>query len=203
MIKEEFVNAVNSYAAIPGNETILWEEIETRYAEKSRHYHTMAHIENLILELIPVKASFSQWHVVVFAVAYHDIIYKPSRTNNEEKSAEFAAERLKSIDVPSELIARCRDFIIATKRHDPVDNEIDLFTDADLSILGSDSNMYQSYAKQVRKEYSVYPDLLYKAGRKKMLLHFLGMPHIYKSPLFRDKYEATARWNLKNELDSL
>ena len=65
MIKEEFVNAVNSYAAIPGNETILWEEIETRYAEKSRHYHTMAHIENLILELIPVKASFSQWHVSV------------------------------------------------------------------------------------------------------------------------------------------
>jgi predicted metal-dependent HD superfamily phosphohydrolase len=92
---------------------------------------------------------------------------------------------------------------MATKRHEPSDDEIDLFTDADLSILGSSPDVYQLYSQQVRQEYSIYPDLLYKAGRKKMLLHFLEMEHIYKTSFFRNKYETTARRNLENELGGL
>lgn len=203
MIKDEFLKTVSSYTATPGEKDILWKEIETRYAEKSRHYHTLTHIESLMLELIPVKGSFTSWPVVVFATVYHDIIYKASKSNNEEKSADFAEERLRCIAVPPELIDRCRDFIIATKRHEPFDSEIDLFTDADLSILGSDSTTYQSYTRQIRKEYSIYPDVLYKPGRKKVLLHFLDMPFIYKTEFFRDKYEDKARRNLEEELDEV
>jgi predicted metal-dependent HD superfamily phosphohydrolase len=203
MIKEEFLDAVNSHTSTRDNTYVLWQEVETHYAEKWRHYHTMAHLEHLIKELIPMKPSFANWNVVAFAVVYHDIIYKVSKTNNEEKSAALAAERLRSIAVPPQLIRRCKDFILATKWHEPVDAEVDLFTDADLSILGSDVDAYQQYTKQVRKEYSIYPDLLYRPGRKKVLLHFLEMPHIYKSSFFREMYEAAARRNLKKEFDSL
>ena len=203
MIKEEFFNAVSAYCATPDNASQLWQEVEAQYAERSRHYHTMAHIENLTKDLLSVRVSFKNWYVVVFAAVYHDIIYKATKTNNEEKSADLAAQRLKGISVPSELIMRCRDFIMATKQHEPVDDEIDLFTDADLSILGSASDSYQLYTEQVRREYSIYPDLLYKPGRKKVLLHFLEMPHIYKSTFFRDKYEAGARRNIKDELERL
>ncbi len=203
MIKEEFFNAVNAYSSTPDNASKLWQEVEAQYAERSRHYHTMAHIENVANDLLSVKVSFKNWHVVVFAVVYHDIIYKTTKTNNEEKSADLAAQRLKRIGFPSELIMRCRDFIMATKRHEPVDDEIDLFTDADLSILGSTADSYRLYTEQVRREYSIYPDLLYKPGRKRVLLHFLGMQHIYKTALFRDKYEVAARRNLENELRGL
>ena len=203
MIKEEFLDAVNSYSSTPDNANVLWQEVETKYAEKSRHYHTLDHLESLIKELLPVKATFSNWSVVVFAAVYHDIIYKATKTNNEERSAALAVQRLKAIAAPPELIRRCREFIVATKRHEPADNEIDHFTDADLSILGSSPDTYQSYTKQIRKEYSIYPDLFYKPGRKKVLLHFLGMPHIYKSTFFRDKYETAARRNLNDELKGL
>ena len=201
MIEDEFINVVGRYNSDAGETTKLWREIQSSYSEASRHYHTLEHIENLLNELLPVRTAFTEWPVVVFAIVYHDIIYKASKNNNEEKSAELAVKRLKSISVPIELIGRCNDFILATKRHEPVDEEIDLFTDADLSILGSEPHVYHSYTTQVRSEYSIYPDLLYKPGRRKVLQHFLGMEKIYKSEYFRDKYEVAARRNLTWELN--
>jgi predicted metal-dependent HD superfamily phosphohydrolase len=203
MIKEEFLNAISAFNSTASDASKLWQEIAKQYGDASRHYHTLTHLENLINELLPLKSSFRNWQVVVFAIAYHDIIYKASKNNNEEKSAELAGKSLTDVGVPAELVTRCKNFIIATKRHEPVDGEIDLFTDADLSILGSAPDAYLLYTKQIRKEYFIYPDLLYKSGRKKVLLHFLGMVHIFKSKFFRDKYEVAARRNLNNELACL
>jgi predicted metal-dependent HD superfamily phosphohydrolase len=203
MIRNEFFNAVNSYALSPDTTSKLWQEIERQYSEPSRHYHTMVHLQNLISELLPVQSRFKNWNVVVFAVVYHDVIYKASKSNNEEKSADLAVERLSRFAVPEESIVRCKEFILATKKHQQVDDEIDLFTDADLSILGSSTESYRMYTNQIRKEYSIYPDLLYKPGRKKVLLHFLGMQNIFKSEFFRYKYESSARRNLENELGYL
>ncbi|HMG92077.1 MAG TPA: hypothetical protein VK589_18600 [Chryseolinea sp.] len=200
MIRDEFFDAVNNYSSTGDNTLKLWKEIEEQYSHASRHYHNMLHLENLISELLPVRARFTNWNVVVFAVVYHDIVYKASKSNNEEKSAELAAKRLHGIVVPEEALARCREFILATKRHEQVDDEIDLFTDADLSILGSSSADYRIYANQIRKEYSIYPDFLYNPGRKKVLLHFLEMQTIFKTSFFMDKYESSARRNLENEL---
>ena len=143
MIKEEFFNAVIAYTSTPDNASKLWQEVVAQFAERSRHYHTMVHIENLTKDLVSVKVSFKNWYIVVFAVVYHDIIYKATKTNNEEKSADLAAQRLEGIGVPAELIVRCQAFIMATKRHEAVDHEIDLFTDADLSILGSATDSYR------------------------------------------------------------
>ncbi|HEX6889598.1 MAG TPA: hypothetical protein VF141_02860 [Chryseolinea sp.] len=203
MIRAEFFHAVSNYNSAEDNTSKLWKEIDDQYSDPSRHYHNLLHLESLLLELIPVKARFSNWNVVVFAVVYHDIVYKPTKSNNEEKSAGLAFKRLNGIGVPTEAVARCREFIFATKRHEQVDDEIDLFTDADLSILGKSPDDYRIYTDQVRKEYSIYPDFLYNPGRKKVLLHFLGMRTIYKTSLFREKYEASARQNLQAELTTL
>ena len=200
MIRNEFFNAVNTYGSSPDTTSKLWQEIERQYSDPSRHYHTLLHLQNLISELQPVHSTFKTWNVVVFAVVYHDIVYKASKSNNEEKSAELAVKRLGEIAVPEDSVDRCKKFILATKRHQQMDDEIDLFTDADLAILGSGPDSYRIYTNQIRKEYFIYPDLLYKPGRKKVLLHFLGMQTIYKTSFFREKYEEQARRNLENEL---
>jgi predicted metal-dependent HD superfamily phosphohydrolase len=202
MIRDQFFKSALSYHSTEANASILWNEIEKQYSQRGRHYHTIVHLENLTNELLPVQNHFKEWNITVFAIVYHDIVYKASKNNNEEKSAELAVKRLTSLSVPKESIDRCEKFILATKRHEPIDKETDLFTDADLSILGSNPDSYKLYTQQVRKEYSIYPDLLYKPGRKKVLLHFLEMKEIYKSEYFRDRYEIGARRNLKWELDS-
>jgi predicted metal-dependent HD superfamily phosphohydrolase len=128
------------------------------------------------------------------------VVYNVLKNNNEAKSASFAEKRLQSILFPVEQIEQCKKLILATQKHEPGNVEVNLFTDADLCVLGAEPEVYKLYTTQVRKEYGLYPDLVYNPGRKKVLQHFLAMPRIFKTDFFFEKYENAARRNLKWEL---
>lgn len=204
MLKQAFIQIVQQYTGndqLPGK---LWAEIEQKYSGKKRHYHTLAHLENLFTQLFACKDVIEDWDIIIFSLCYHDIVYNVLKHDNEEKSAVFAEARLKSIGVPSSKIENCTAQIIATKTHTiSADPDTNLFTDADLSILGEPWTAYKTYCTQVRKEYVVYPDMLYKPGRKKVLQHFLQMERIYKTEYFFNKFEREARENLLTEIEEL
>lgn len=204
MIRGLFFDTITSYSSDVRENNKLWLEIEKRYSESGRHYHTLVHLDNLSRELIPFRNKFSNWHTIVFSIVYHDIVYNPLKSNNEEKSADFAVARLSRSSFPPTETERCKRIILATRAHQAdADHDVNLFTDADLSVLGSETTDYFNYAAQIRKEYSVYPDFLYWPGRKKVLKHFLDMPSIFKTGEFRDRYEKKARLNLQSEFDSI
>lgn len=202
-IKIEFLSSLDSLSVDRKISNTLWTEIESFYSKGGRHYHTLHHLDSLLLHLKPLKSNFVNWNTIVFAIVYHDAVYNTLKNNNEEKSADLAAKRLSAINFPSNEIAICSQLILATKKHQPSDRQTDLFTDADLSILGADSATYQLYTKQIRNEYSIYPDLMYNPGRKKVLRHFLEMTRIFKTKEFFEKYDQRARLNLENELKNL
>lgn len=182
----------------------LWLNIEKRYSEKHRHYHTLQHIEHLFFLLEKNKNLVADWETLVISIFYHDAVYNARKSDNEEQSAVFMQQAMSKIIFPKEKIEKSYRQIIATKKHEMTgDNDTDLFTDADLAILGSDWNNYQAYAKNIRKEYLIYPDFMYNMGRKKVLKHFLQMENIYKTPLFQAKLEDMARVNLEKELHQL
>jgi predicted metal-dependent HD superfamily phosphohydrolase len=182
----------------------LWAEIEKQHSRYARYYHNLSHLENMLSELMQVHAKINDWDTVLFALFYHDIIYKPTSDNNEERSAELATARLHEINFPKEQIKKCKAMILATKTHlQSPDGDTNYFIDADLSILGQSWENYSAYANNVRKEYSIYPDLIYKPGRRKAVRHFLKMDRIFKTDFFFDKFEEKARENLSRELNML
>lgn len=203
MIKQEFLGSLSKYTSDSERQLAMWSEIQKNYSDSNRHYHNLTHLNSILKELKIHQDKFSHWDAIVFAIVYHDFIYDASNSNNEEQSAAIALQRLNQIGVPEHVISLCKHLILATKNHESSDMETDLFTDADLSILGSDANAYQTYTRQIRLEYSIFPDSIYNAGRKKVLVHFLKMSNIYKSKEFSDKYELAARANLQAELDAL
>ncbi len=204
MLKENFIQLISGYAADERLIKQLWDEIDENYSHKKRHYHTLQHLENLLLQLHEVKDQIKHWNTVLFSLYYHDIIYNALKRNNEEKSAEFAQSRMQLINVPRPIIKDCVLQILATKKHEITDDEeINFFTDADLSILGQPWNIYEEYYKNVRKEYSLFPDLIYIPGRKKVIQHFLQMERIFKTDFFFNKFELQAKENLQKELDQL
>ena len=79
------------------------------------------------------------------------------------------------------------------------DSDTNYFTDADLSILGSNGKAYGEYSKNIRREYWLYPDIIYNAGRRKVIEHFLAMTKIFKTTHFQ-QLEKQARINLQEEL---
>jgi predicted metal-dependent HD superfamily phosphohydrolase len=179
----------------------LWQELEQNYTHKNRHYHTLRHIECVFEALKAHQKEIQDWESMVFAVFYHDAVYHVFKKDNEEKSAELAEKRLRSLHFPEPRIGLCKKHILATKKHTTSPNsDTNLLTDADLSILGADWVVYSEYTQQIRREYAVYPDPLYRPGRKKVLLHFLEMESIFKTAAFREKLEGKARENILNEI---
>ncbi len=204
MLKETFIELLTNYADNDGLTNELWKEIYKHYSEKKRHYHTLQHLDSLLTQLTAVKDEIQNWDTILFTLYYHDIIYNATKSNNEEKSAELAEKRLKQISVSNDKIELCKRQILATKSHiKSIDSDTNYFTDVDLSILGKDWKTYSSYYKNVRKEYSIYPDFIYNAGRKKVLNHFLTMDRIFKTDIFYSKFEIQAKQNLQKELELL
>ncbi|AWH86119.1 hypothetical protein HYN59_13810 [Flavobacterium album] len=204
MLKTIFLQLAGSYTSNTPLAEMLWAEIQKKYSGKGRYYHNLSHLENLYTQLETCKSGIQDWDTLLFSMFYHDIIYKATAKDNEEKSAEAAVKALKAIGYSADKTDLCHSQIMATKSHTVSDdNDTNLFTDADLSIVGSNWEDYAAYYKNVRKEYSIYPDFMYNPGRKKVLQHFLDMEHIFKTEFFRDNYEAKARENLKREIELL
>ena len=179
----------------------LWSEVEKHYTSKGRYYHTLLHLQNMYTQLLAVKEQIVDWDTLLFSLIYHDIIYRTTRKDNEERSAVLAEKRLVQISYPQEKTRLCVQQILATKSHTfSIDSDANYFTDADLSILGADWPEYEQYTKAIRKEYSIYPDLLYKTGRSKVLQHFSAMQRIYKTEYFYYLYEVKAKENINKEL---
>ncbi len=204
MLKETFIELVTNYTGNHNLVNELWSEIERSYSDKKRHYHTLQHLETLLMELKEVKTEIQKWNAVLFSLYYHDIVYNTRTSDNEEKSAEHAEKKMQQMSVSKEIIEQCKNQILATKSHiKSADSDTNYFTDADLSILGQPWEIYSLYYKNIRKEYATYPDLLYNPGRKKVLVHFLAMESIFKTSHFYKKFEIQAKKNLQMELDLL
>ena len=80
----------------------------TKYSEPKRQYHTIDHLQAIISDLTEVKEKVTDWDTILFAVFYHDIIYKASSSTNEAESAKLAMQRLSEIGYPADKLAKMR-----------------------------------------------------------------------------------------------
>lgn len=181
---------------------IRWSELQKTYSHKSRHYHNLTHLEEMIYCFEKYKTELQFPDEVLYAIFYHDYVYNSSRKDNELKSAEFAVRILPETAIIDKDVVF--DLIMATKNHEPKNTEDEKWLiDFDLKILSKDWEAYKTYFKQIRKEYSIYPDFLYNPGRKKALEHFLEHEYIYQTEVFRNLYEQQARQNIQKEINLL
>lgn len=208
MLKKAFLAQVVQCGATSTVAETLWLEIETAYTEPDRFFHDLTHLEHMHRELLAVQTHCKDWETLLFSNVYHDVVYNVEQNtvmnDNEERSAAFAERHLRSIGVPTERIERCKQQILATQKHSATsDPDTNLLTDADLSILGQSWSQYAAYYKNIRKEFSAYPDAIYNAGRRKVLEYFLHMTPLFKTPHFHALYEKKAKENMRKELLNL
>ncbi len=183
----------------------LFAEIVKRHSERHRHYHGSSHLKALFTVLDPVWKDISEPVRIELAIWYHDIIYKPLRNDNEEKSAALAASRLSGAGVDPGLAARLARLIQATAHHTDggADHDDALFLDADFSILGAPADVYDRYAEAIRKEYRWVPRPMYDSGRAKFLAHALEQDRTFHTDHFETIFGAQARKNMARELASI
>lgn len=186
----------------------LWEEIVYRYSGHNRHYHNLNHIAHLFTWCDKFISKITNPAVVGFAILYHDVVYDTYSQDNEEQSAAFAENHLKQLNVNAALINNVKIFIKATKDHVApeafsLQNDLALFLDFDMAILGVDEEMYKLYSEKIRQEYSKYTDPVYKEGRKLALQKVLDSEKIFATNDFREVMEEKARENINREVSLL
>jgi len=200
-LETSWIELANKYSANAAFMAKCWNEIKTAYTAPGRHYHNLNHLDYMMKKADEYQEEIQDLHTLKLSIFYHNIVYVTNRSDNEERSSEIARDRLEKLTVPEAKIARCEFQILATKSHKKTgDNDTNYLLDFDLAYLGESPSLYREYSENIRKEYSQYPDALFKQGRKKALEHFLKMVRIYKTEEFYKKYEKQARENLRSEL---
>ncbi|WP_052732288.1 HD domain-containing protein [Hymenobacter terrenus] len=180
----------------------VFQQLAAAYGAPERHYHTLQHLANLLhrLDAAPLHDAV----VVQLAVWFHDVVYSALRSDNEARSAGQAQEFLRETSLEPARRQRVAFLIERTADHTlpqpPDDTDLLWFLDADLSILGAPEAAYWEYARQVRQEYRLVPDLLYRPGRRKVLAKMLAAPVLFQTPEMRAELDAAARRNLTAEI---
>ncbi|WP_119792236.1 HD domain-containing protein [Flavobacterium anhuiense] len=179
-----------------------WLDLEKAYSKKSRYYHNLTHLKEMVDSFEIYKDKLQKPDEILFSIFYHDFIYSASKKDNELKSAEYALSILSENSILNKQLVF--DAICATQQHQQnAIEDINWLIDFDLKILAKDWEDYQIYFDQIRKEYRIYPDFLYKPGRAKALKHFLENNFIFQTNEFRNLYEEKARINIEKEISLL
>ncbi|HEY8461996.1 MAG TPA: hypothetical protein VIM99_16525 [Blastocatellia bacterium] len=204
-LRAQWIGLASRFAAGAPLIESLFDAIVERYSESGRAYHNLSHIQSLLALSESLLEKIQNRDALYFAIWFHDVIYDTRRSDNEEKSAEFATEALTRLGVPKPARAVAQEMILATKRHGGEDLSWDTkaFLDLDVSILGAPEDIYREYSRAIRKEYSWVPDVLYREGRTKVLNDFLRRDRIYQTEEIGATYEARARRNIAEEIRAL
>ncbi len=182
----------------------IFTRIAAAYDEPVRAYHTAEHILDCLRLLDASRALAERADEVEAAIWFHDLVYAADRTDNEERSADLARASLREAGVASEAVDRIGALVLAT-RHGTIPHEPDaaLLCDIDLSILGRSPEAFDRFERQIRQEYAMVPEPLYRRGRSAILQGFLDRASIFQTAWFRQRYEDSARANLKRVLATL
>lgn len=168
------------------------ERLVTAYSEPQRAYHTLQHLDECLRTFDDAKASglMAKPDLIEMALWFHDAVYDPKGSENEELSAQMSLEAGGSSEV-----AR---LILLTRSHTPGEGADDAWIiDIDLAIFAQPVERVLEYERQIREEYAWVPQAVYAEKRAEILRGFLEREHLYLTAWFRERFEARARENLQ------
>ena len=180
-------------------------DLVVRWSEPHRHYHTLDHLAQ-VLSIVDAHAALAADAAAVrLAAWFHDAVYDPRATDNEERSAALAESTLAATGLPAARIAEVARLVRLTAGHAVADGDRNgaLLADADLAILAAPPDVYDRYAAAVRREYAHVPDDAFRAGRAAVLRHLLDLPELYRIVPARTEWTERAVANLRRELAEL
>ncbi|MFF6997469.1 hypothetical protein ACFY93_21265 [Streptomyces sp. NPDC008313] len=181
------------------------ENLLKRWSEAQRRYHTVDHLV-AVLDHVDTLAEYADdADLVRLAAWFHDAVYLPDRSENEERSARLAERALTEAGVAEAGVAEVARLVRLTVGHDPADDDRNgqVLCDADLAVLASAPETYAAYTDAVRVEYAFVPDEDFRVGRADVLRQLLALPRLFRTPYGRREWEDTARANLEAELARL
>ncbi len=170
-------------------------DLSRRYCEPHRRYHGLEHPAHMLW----IGRNQALTDEQIAAVWFHDAIYEPRATDNEERSATLATTQLAALGWPSRSIELVERMVLDTKRHLPTIDESRAVVDLDLEPLSETWEIFQRNAIHLRVEFLHLGDEAFHEGRRRFLEAMLARERIYSTP-WGARLEVRARRNLERAL---
>ena len=179
------------------------QDLLARYEEPHRRYHDRRHLAEVLAALRELTAGRLPVELVC-AAWLHDAVHD-GRHDDEERSAALAARVLGDLDVAAPVVDEVVRLVHMTVDHDPAPGDVAgaLLSDADLAVLGADTERYARYAEDVRREYAHVDDETFRSGRTDVLRSLLDRPLLYRTQEGHRRWEVAARRNVQHEITRL
>ena len=177
--------------------------LDAAYGEPHRAYHTGTHIHEVLhwYDTVFDEVGWRDPVDVYVAVVFHDVVYDPTRHDNEARSAALARQLVGASDDATRLIE-------LTAQHGQLDgtgldHDAAHFLDCDTAILGASAAVFDDYDAAIAVEYKHVPPDAYRKGRRAFLESMLVKPRIYFTDLFHARLDSHARDNLARAIAKL
>jgi len=190
----------------------VFSDLERRYGDPDRLYHTLAHVADCLAELDAAPGLCDRPDAVELALWFHDAVYDPRAEDNEVRSAALLRGAAPRLVIDAGLAALAAALVMATAHlagaadaapAGPAPHDAAAIRDIDLAIFGAPRDRFDAYEAAVRREYAFLPESDWRRGRSRVLGMFLDLPRIYVTDTFHDRLEARARRNLAGALSRL
>jgi predicted metal-dependent HD superfamily phosphohydrolase len=201
VVPPRLISLLSGWDANPETVEAVAADVVARYRQPHRRYHNLEHID----EMLAVTDRLGASHEVECAVWFHDAIYDPATSDNEERSAHYAHGVLESLSAPADFVNEVARLVLSTIEHapEPDDSSATVLADADLAILGASPARYERYVRDVRAEYGHLTDEVWREGRAAVVRAFLDRRRLFYDDALHAELDARARDNLRAELVAL
>lgn len=176
----------------------LSRDLHIEYSKDFRACHNMDWLTGHLGEFTSVYGEFENPKQSVMAILFGSYVFDPRREDNEERSADYVRNVCKNLGMSAQFAHNVTSMILSTKHnsYNIIDNDTDLVTDIDISVLGSSPEKFGEYRKNLRKEYSWMYDDTFTKAETLFFEKFSHRAHIYSSDVFRKKLEKQAKENV-------
>ena len=175
--------------------------------DTNRVYHTPVHVISMFewAEKHDIELTKAQQ----LAIWFHDAIYVPLRKDCELRSSLFmkalvGEAKTKDGIVDHVPVAQC---IILSTRYHMMDVELlecqKLVMDLDLSHFAREEDVFLFTGQLVKEEFVPFVgEEEYEKGRRDFFNRLLSRESIFRTDLFKEKFEAKARENIEKFINS-
>jgi predicted metal-dependent HD superfamily phosphohydrolase len=175
----------------------IHQQLIDSYNEPHRVYHTLNHIEHCLAHFDKINHDLESPDAVELSIWFHDAIYKPGATDNEQLSADLFME-ISQGQLDDSLRKTVYQHIMATL-HDGrtiESNDTKFMVDIDLSSFALPWAEFSRDSNNLRVEMKSLSDEDYYRKQSRFQKNLMNQPRFFKSDYFYEKYEDQARQNL-------
>ena len=177
----------------------------SRWREPQRRYHTVDHLAAVLYRIDELAEHADDLSTVQLAAWFHDAVYRPDRSENEERSAALAERALPELGIGAARTAEVARLVRLTVTHDPAPDDPDgeVLCDADLAVLAGSPDDVRRLRRRGPRRVRLRPRRRLPRRPLRRAPQLLSLPRLFRTPRGYDRWEHPARRNLATELDLL